>query len=103
MTYLAPLANPDNRCDDCTLYRGDWCCTINCSNAELKAFQPFGEAETVELRVCEDGKARWHVATRDGWQVTGAGDGATLMMKASHYAVGTKLSLREPITSADQA
>ncbi len=102
MDHIAPLANPENRCDDCVQYRGDWCCTMNCSNAKLKRFQPFGEPETVELRMCEDGEPRWHLSTRDGWMVIGSADGKTLMMKASHFAIGTKLTLSEPITTADQ-
>lgn len=102
MDHIAPLANPDNRCDDCVQYRGDWCCTMNCSNAELKHFQPFGEPETVELRMCEDGKLRWHLSTREGWQVTGLEDGSNLSLDAAQFAVGTKISLSEPITTAYQ-
>ena len=101
MDHMMPLANPDNRCDDCVQYRGDWCCTMNCSNAELVAFRPFGEPETLELRMCEDGSPRWHLSTREGWQVTGLNDGAVLSLDASHCAVGTKITLAEPIKSAD--
>lgn len=102
MDHIAPLKNPDNRCDDCIQYRGDWCCTMNCSNAEITAFKPFAETQCVELRMCEDGRPRWHVSTREGWQVTGMADGLTLSMKASHFAIGTKLTLQEPIATADQ-
>ena len=35
--------------------------------------------------MCEDGTPRWHLSTRDGWQVNGMADGATLMLKASHF------------------
>jgi hypothetical protein len=98
---MMPLANPDNRCDDCVQYRGDWCCTMNCSGAELRQFRPYGGPETVELRMA-DGRPRWHMATREGWQITGSADGLTLMLKASHFAVGTKITLCEPIETADQ-
>lgn len=102
MEYMMPLANPDNRCDDCIQHQGEWCCTMNCSGVELTFFRPFGEPKTVELRMCDDGEPRWHASSRDGWEVTGMADGTTLSMKASHFAVGSKLTLQEPIETADQ-
>lgn len=100
MDHIAPLANPANRCDDCIQWRGDWCCTMNCSNAETVHFRPMAETKTLEVRMCDDGYPRWHEATREGWQVVGSADGMTLMMKASHFAIGSKLSLQEPIDTA---
>lgn len=71
-------------------------------NAEKRPFHPFGEPETVELRLCDDGVRRWHLATREGWQVTGLDDGTTLMLTADHFTIGTKITLCEPIETADQ-
>lgn len=102
MDHFMPLKNPNNRCDDCIQHLGDWCCTMNCSNAEWTMFRPFGQAETVELRQCDDGRVRWHLSTRDGWQVCGLDDGILLALDVAHFAVGTKITLSEPITSADQ-
>jgi len=98
--HIAKLKNPDNRCDDCVQHRGDWCCTMNCSNAETVMFRPMGETKTLEVRVCDDGQPRWHESTREGWEVVGSANGATLTMKASHFANGSKLTLQEPIDTA---
>jgi hypothetical protein len=102
MDHIAKLANPENRCDDCIQHLGDWCCTMNCSNAETERFRPMGETKTLEVRICDDGYPRWHEATREGWQVIGSANGGTLMMKAAHFANGSKLTLQEPIDTADQ-
>lgn len=45
MTYMMPLADGEKRCEDCTLYRAQWCCTMNCSNAKLA---PFGSHDITE-------------------------------------------------------
>ena len=45
MTYMMPLADGKKRCDDCTLYRAQWCCMMNCSNAEVA---PFGSLDITE-------------------------------------------------------
>lgn len=62
----------------------------------------MGETKTLEVRLCDDGYPRWHEATPDGWQVVGHANGATLTMKAAHFANGSKLTLQEPIDTADQ-
>lgn len=45
MTYMMPLADGKKRCDDCVLHRAQWCCTMNCSNAEVV---PFGSHDITE-------------------------------------------------------
>lgn len=45
MTYLMPLSDGNQRCEDCTFFRAQWCCTMNCSNAEVA---PFGSHEITE-------------------------------------------------------
>lgn len=45
MTYMMPLVDGKKRCADCTLYRAQWCCTMNCSNAEVA---PFGSLNITE-------------------------------------------------------
>lgn len=45
MTYMMPLTDGNKRCEDCTLYRAQWCCTMNCSNAECL---PFGSHDITE-------------------------------------------------------
>lgn len=56
----------------------------------------WAEPENVELRLDEDGVKRWYLGTRDGWQHCGR-DGLTLELSAAHFAVGTKITLEEPI------
>lgn len=57
----------------------------------------WSEPENVELRLDDDGVKRWYLGTREGWQRCGH-EGRTLEMFADHYAVGTKITLEEPIT-----
>lgn len=42
MSYMMQLADGAKPCEDCTQYGAEWCCTMNCSNAELR---PIGSSD----------------------------------------------------------
>jgi len=54
----------------------------------------FGESERVEVRLDDDGKPTFFFSSRDGWEDLGP----ELRMAAEHYAIGTKITLEEPLT-----
>lgn len=53
----------------------------------------FGEPERVEVRLDDDGKPSFWFSGRDGWEDLGP----ELRMAADTYAVGTEITLREPL------
>ncbi|WP_156429018.1 hypothetical protein [Paracoccus aminovorans] len=53
----------------------------------------FGEPERVEVRLDDDGRPSFFSSTRDGW----ADLGPELRMAADAYAIGTEITLREPL------
>lgn len=52
----------------------------------------FFDAETVEVRQDDEGKASFFFSGRDGWEDLGP----ELRMSADTYAIGTIIELREP-------
>jgi len=57
----------------------------------------FWEPETVTLKRCADGTSRWHMSTRDGDEVVGDEDGAVLKIHRNTVALGTVVTLTEPM------
>lgn len=53
----------------------------------------FGEPEQVEVRLDDDGKPAFFFSSRDGWENLGP----EICMSADTYAIGTKITLREPL------
>lgn len=53
----------------------------------------FGEPEQVEVRLDDEGRPSFFFSTRDGWEDLGP----KLRMAADSYAIGTKITLREPL------
>ena len=43
MSLMMPLLDGKQRCEDCVLYRAQWCCTMNCSNAQM------GSSDSLEI------------------------------------------------------
>lgn len=55
----------------------------------------FGQSERVELGRDHNGELQWYMATREGWQEVGK-DGV-LKLDKTHFAVGTRITLEEPL------
>lgn len=53
----------------------------------------FGHPETVEVRLDDDGKPTFFFSSRDGWEDLGP----EIRMAADTYAIGTVITLREPL------
>jgi hypothetical protein len=58
--------------------------------------QVFGEPEVVTLELDDDGNRRWLLSTREGLQEIG--EGGVLQLDRDHFAVGTRITLEEPIS-----
>lgn len=53
----------------------------------------FGEPERVEVRLDDDGRPAFFFSSREGWENLGP----ELRMAADTYAIGTKITLWEPL------
>lgn len=53
----------------------------------------FGDTETVEVRMDDDGCPSFFFSSREGWENLGP----ELRMAADTYAIGTIIELREPL------
>lgn len=61
------------------------------------ANRTFGEPEIVELGLDDDGNRQWYVATREGFEEVG--ENGVLQLDMQHFAVGTRITLEEPLPS----
>jgi hypothetical protein len=59
------------------------------------ATRVFGEPEIVELGLDDAGNRQWYVSTREGFEETG--ENGVLMLDERHFAIGTRLTLQEPL------
>lgn len=57
--------------------------------AEVK----YAEPECVEVRLDDDGNPSFFFSSREGWEDLGP----ELRMAADSYAIGTKITLKEPM------
>jgi hypothetical protein len=57
----------------------------------------YYEPETVILRKDDDGKKRWYLSTREGYEGIGEEDYSTLILSTDYFNEGTVISLKEPI------